>query len=48
MRMWTVPGFPKYLVFYRASADELHILRIIHGARDIERIFNKVGDGEGE
>ena len=47
MRMWPVPGFAKHLVFYRANADELHILRLIHGSRDIERIFNENNADEG-
>lgn len=46
MRMWPVPGFPKHLVFYRYNELELLVLRIIHGARDIESIFSPVDDEE--
>ena len=39
MRMWPVPGFKKYLIFYRANDAELQVLRVLHGARDIENLF---------
>jgi toxin ParE1/3/4 len=39
MRMWPVPGFEKHLIFYHASETELRIIRVLHGARDIARIF---------
>lgn len=48
MRMWPVPGFSRHLVFYRATATELHVLRVIHGARDIERIFTPNDDDTDE
>ncbi len=33
-------GFENYLIFYRATADGIQVVRILHGARDIEAIFN--------
>jgi toxin ParE1/3/4 len=39
MRMWPVPGFEKYLIFYRATDTELRVLRVLHGAQDIESLF---------
>jgi toxin ParE1/3/4 len=39
MRVWPVPKFPKYLIFYRATDTELEILRVLHGARDLDAIF---------
>jgi toxin ParE1/3/4 len=39
VRVWPVKGFERYLTFYRPLADGVEILRVIHGARDIERIF---------
>jgi antitoxin ParD1/3/4/toxin ParE1/3/4 len=36
VRWWPVRG---YLVVYDPSAKPLRILRVIHGARDLERIF---------
>ena len=37
--MWRVKGFEKYLVFYRPLKDGIVVLRVIHGARDIEDLF---------
>jgi toxin ParE1/3/4 len=39
LRMWPVPKYRKYLIFYRATEINLEIVRILHGARDIERIL---------
>lgn len=36
LRSWPITGFRNYLIFYRANRSELQILRILHGARDIE------------
>jgi toxin ParE1/3/4 len=30
-----------YLIFYRQSQDDIEIIRILHGSRDIESIFNQ-------
>lgn len=40
VRMWRLKGFEKYLVFYQATTTEVTILRVLHGARDIEELFN--------
>ena len=40
LRMWHVPKFPLYLIFYRATDTELTILRVLHGAQNVEQIFN--------
>jgi plasmid stabilization system protein ParE len=37
VRSWPVSGFRNDLIFYRATSTELQFLRVIHGARDIER-----------
>lgn len=39
VRRVPVPRFPKHLVFYRVRSQELIILRIVHGARDLESLF---------
>ena len=39
VRAWPVKGFERYLIFYRPLTDGAEILRVIHGARDIERLF---------
>ena len=40
MRMFPMKGFPKYLVFYRPVEGGVEIIRVLHGARDIESLFN--------
>ena len=30
----------KYLIFYRVVSDEIQLLRVVHGARDLRRLFN--------
>jgi toxin ParE1/3/4 len=40
LHSWPVPGFPNYLIFYRFSEDEVEIVRVLHGARDIDSIFD--------
>jgi len=40
MRMWPVPGFPRHLIFYRASDEELRVIRVLHSARDVESLFS--------
>jgi toxin ParE1/3/4 len=36
IRVWPVPSFRNYLIFYRIAADEIQILRVLHAARDLE------------
>jgi toxin ParE1/3/4 len=40
VRRATISGFPKHLLFYRFDNDEVFILRVVHGARDLERLFS--------
>ncbi len=39
IRQWAVPGFRGYLIFYRPGPGAIRILRVLHGARDIDRIL---------
>lgn len=39
VRRTTISGFPKHLLFYRFEGREIHILRVMHGARDLERLL---------
>ena len=32
LRSWAIRGFPRFLIFYRPSADRIEIVRIVHGA----------------
>ena len=39
MRRWRVAGFTNYLIFYFVTDSAVEIVRVIHGARDIESLF---------
>jgi toxin ParE1/3/4 len=39
VRRTAIPRFPKHLVFYRYDDEEVLVLRIVHGARDLERLL---------
>ena len=40
LRRTTISGFPKHLLFYRFDDEEVFVLRVVHGARDLERLFS--------
>jgi len=46
VRMWPVSDFRNYLIFYQSTDEELIIIRVLHGARDIERILEMETDEE--
>jgi toxin ParE1/3/4 len=39
MRAWPVDGFRNHLIFYRTTEEGVEIVRVLHGARDIEALF---------
>jgi hypothetical protein len=39
VRRTPVTGFEKYLIFYVQVPEGIKVVRVIHGSRDIERIF---------
>lgn len=39
VRRVPVAGFPRHLVFYQFRGKEIFVLRVIHGARDLESLF---------
>jgi toxin ParE1/3/4 len=39
LHVWRVRGFEAYLIFYHATDDTLFIVRVLHGARDIEHLL---------
>ena len=43
IRSWVVTEFTNYLIFYRELSDGsgVEILRVIHGARDLDALFDK-------
>ena len=40
-RMFRMRGFSKHLIFYRPLSNGAEIVRVIHGARDIESLFGE-------
>ena len=44
VRVRTVRGFRKILVLYRRIRGGIEVLRVLHGARDIERIWESPAD----
>ena len=39
LRVARIEGFDKHLVFYRPASDGIEIVRVLHGARDIESVL---------
>ena len=37
LRSWVVPGFENYVIFYLPTTDEVQVLAVLHGARDLSR-----------
>lgn len=40
VRSWVVQGFQAYVILYRASGDDLEIVRVVHGARDLPGLLD--------
>lgn len=39
VRRWPVHGFERYLIFYRPFENGVEVLRVLHGSRDLPRLF---------
>jgi toxin ParE1/3/4 len=46
LRVWRIEGFKNHLIFYRPADDGIEIVRILHGARDIDSILSGEADIE--
>ena len=40
IRQWRIKNFQDYLVFYRVQDEQIEILRVLHGSRDLEGILS--------
>ncbi|MBL8851798.1 MAG: type II toxin-antitoxin system RelE/ParE family toxin [Planctomycetaceae bacterium] len=40
IRVYRIRRFPNHLVFYRSVENGIEVLRLLHGARDIESLFD--------
>jgi toxin ParE1/3/4 len=41
LRSWPVTGFEAIRIYYALEEDGIHIIRILHGKRDVRRILSK-------
>lgn len=41
LRRWPIKGFEKYWIFYLVFEDAIDIVRIVHSARDLERVLEE-------
>jgi plasmid stabilization system protein ParE len=39
LRCWPVTGFETIRVYYLVDSDGIHVVRILHGKRDVKRIL---------
>jgi toxin ParE1/3/4 len=41
VRQWRIRGFERHLIFYRETQDGIEVIRVLHGARDVESILER-------
>jgi toxin ParE1/3/4 len=41
LRSWPVAGFEVIRIFYLVENDALHVIRVLHGKRDLPRILGR-------
>ena len=46
LRWVPISGFPSHIVYYKPLADGVVIIRVIHAARDVDRIFDDGDESE--
>ncbi|MDZ4402190.1 type II toxin-antitoxin system RelE/ParE family toxin [Prosthecobacter sp.] len=39
LRLWVITEFPNYLMFYRQREGQIEIVRVLHGAQDLQTIL---------
>ncbi|NOT00409.1 MAG: type II toxin-antitoxin system RelE/ParE family toxin [Phycisphaerales bacterium] len=40
VRSWRIQGFENWLIFYRPVDSSLEVIRVLHGARDLETVLD--------
>lgn len=43
LRIFSISGFEKILVFYRPADEGIEILRVVHGSRNLLQFFRREG-----
>lgn len=41
VRVWPVPGFRRFPIFYRVGSATVEVIRVLHSARDISRVLKR-------
>jgi plasmid stabilization system protein ParE len=41
LRSWPVAGFEAIRIYYLLDEDAIHIIRILHGKRDVKRMLDR-------
>jgi toxin ParE1/3/4 len=41
IRSWVLRDFPNHLIFYRVGSEGIEIVRVLHGARDVQGEFGE-------
>jgi toxin ParE1/3/4 len=41
LRSWRVRGFRNYVMFYRLAGRDVEVVRVLHGARDLDALFSE-------
>ena len=44
LRRWRIKGYEKILIFYRDDEHNLYLIRILHGARDLDSLLDEEQD----
>jgi toxin ParE1/3/4 len=39
LRLWPVPGFPSYLIFYLETTRGIEVVRVLHGGRELHALL---------
>src|SRR5437762_3673968 len=47
LRCFPISKFPSHIVYYKALADGIIVIRVFHGSRDIDKLFGS-GDATTE
>lgn len=37
LRQWRIRGFERYQIYYQETEESIEVIRVLHGARDIDR-----------
>ena len=40
IRQWRIKNFKDYLIFYKVQEEQVEVLRVLHGGRDLEDLLS--------